>query len=1698
MTNPNSNNTNGLLGVTTSALIQTSPVVTAAVTSNISAHLDQETGEFISLNRVQDGQIITVYDYSGKQIGQVIVSPVTNTSGYIELDLSEKQINLEKVTVVVTDANNTVLQQIELTAPNLEAPTPPVVTDSANNGTVIIGKTEKNAQIKITSVDGSVELGTGVADQDGNFRITVKPAQNNGETIKIVATDPGGKVGESIQQVPDKTPPRQPDATSNEDGTKVYGTAEPGSKILVIGEGNKELGSGVADSLGNFTINMDPPLTDNQPANVYAVDASNNRSNPDNIIGRKDTMAPDHLKANINDTGTVLFGDTEPNAFITVRNSENKIIGQGQADDYGNFTINLNPSLTDGEYGSVTAADASNNYITQSILGPNVPPDLISAEINQSGTVISGEAEANAKIEVRNEAGKVIGAGQADANGHYEINLTELVVNDQKATVIAIDAVGNKSPNKTVIGPDIKAPDFLDAGLNGEGTVVTGSTEPNAKITVTDKKNQELGTATADANGNFTIVLNRPVTDGELIDVTAADAAGNALSKELSGPHIAPDAPEGAINDDGSALVGTAEPNSTIEVFDVAGNPIGEAKADANGNFTVSLNPALTNGEEVTFTAQDAAGNTSVPATAIAPDTTAPTLEANLNDEGTLVTGETEPNTKVEVRDPVTGEVIASGVSDDQGQFEIELNPALTDGNSVDVVAIDGSGNESDPVELTGNADTLPPLELTANLNADGDVVTGKTEAGAKVVVKNAADEVIGEATADANGNYTANLSKPLTDGAIGQVTASDAAGNTTPPVQVQGNKDTIGPDLDAELNDEGTVVTGKTEPGATVEVKDGNSVVGTATADANGHFTITLETPVTDGKTVNVIAKDAAGNPSQPVELTGTKDTIAPDYLDATLNADGTVVTGKTEAGAKVIVKDAQGNEIGQTTAGANGLYTAVLTKAITDGNIAKVTASDAAGNTIGPVEVQGLKDTIAPEIIDASLNTAGTELTGTATESKSTVTVYDSNNKVVGTGLTDENGKFTIKLDKAYVQGEKLTFVATDPFGNTGSPKTIYADTKIQAHDDVIKADVDLAYKVVCKSSVTESKVFGSIGKFLGISILGSSCADISFSVKAGETMSVDIKATNFGFATLLDGIRVTLYKQNDNGSWSKVVSNADMGLFNKFFLFFPEQAKIQAKDLPQGNYKIIAEDLSLFSFLSKNIVSVTYNTYAASTELEAVKANTVTGNLLADDLVTASTKLVKLTTADGKSVDVPATGTATLVGKYGTMVISADGTYKYTPNKDVSVVGKVDTFTYTIKDQSGAISTAKVNVQIGADEVKLNWDPTDPSKPATSLVLHDDADFVKGTVSQSTVTKDVASGNVYAQYCATSSTNSNTFTVSTGDQAKISVNFKAADCAFYADPSRTTFTWQLQKYNAAKGVWENVSGAAGSKTFGLVYQVKNGTTVFDGTVTVTDPGQYRVNFKTSGGYYYWNAEAFDTNVTVQTTNSSVWNLDSYGTAEGNIFTGVGVETLAKDSLGINSKLSISTDGGVTFKDVSSAGLNVQGQYGSLSIKADGSYAYKQNKGSVGTDDFVYKVVTANGESQTAHLEINYEYTVKGTAANDTFAADQILHILQMGSGADTVKFTALNLVDQGDVWTDFSKSQGDKIDVSALLSNKGVNASNLGQFVSIEKQGTNSVVKIDLDGVGTQHTAKELVVLQNTDTTLEELLKNNQFIY
>ena len=74
--------------------------------------------------------------------------------------------------------------------------------------------------------------------------------------------------------------------------------------------------------------------------------------------------------------------------------------------------------------------------------------------MNAEGTSVTGTAEPNAKIEIKNSADKVIGTGTADANGKFTITISPALTDSSKGSVIAIDSSGNKSTALEIIGSD--------------------------------------------------------------------------------------------------------------------------------------------------------------------------------------------------------------------------------------------------------------------------------------------------------------------------------------------------------------------------------------------------------------------------------------------------------------------------------------------------------------------------------------------------------------------------------------------------------------------------------------------------------------------------------------------------------------------------------------------------------------------------------------------------------------------------------------------------------------------------------------------------------------------------------------------------------------------------------------------------------------------------------------------------------------------------------------------------------------------------------------------------------------------------------------------------------------------------------------------------------------------------------------------
>ena len=428
------------------------------------------------------------------------------------------------------------------------------------------------------------------------------------------------------------------------------------------------------------------------------------------------------------------------------------------------------------------------------------------------------------------------------------------------------------------------------------------------------------------------------------------------------------------------------------------------------------------------------------------PDTPTATLGADTQ----TITGKAEANARIEVKD-VTGKVIATGQADAEGNYTVKLDQPLVNGGRVGVTAIDSAGNASKMAVVTGNKDTIAPDAPTAQLNADGTIVTGKTEANAKVSIYDADGKLLGTVTANKQGLYSIKVSPPLTSEKGGTVVAEDAAGNKSTSSKVFAGKDTVAPDQPTvEVNKEGTSIVGRAEANSKVVIKDADGkVIGSGTTDAQGKFEISLSPALAADKKGSVVLEDAAGNVSKPLEITAGKDTIAPDKAAAQINAAGDTVTGIAEANSKVEIKGPDGKTIGTGTVGADGKFTITISPALTDKNIGKVYIIDAAGNRSDATDVLGAKDTIAPNkpvlqtvtddvgpvkgAVAAGANTDDTKptLSGIG-EAKAVLTIYD-NGQPVGTVTVGDNGKWSFNFTQELGLGaHKITLTQTDAAGN------------------------------------------------------------------------------------------------------------------------------------------------------------------------------------------------------------------------------------------------------------------------------------------------------------------------------------------------------------------------------------------------------------------------------------------------------------------------------------------------------------------------------------------------------------------------------------------------------------------------------------------------------------------------------------------
>ena len=245
-------------------------------------------------------------------------------------------------------------------------------------------------------------------------------------------------------------------------------------------------------------------------------------------------------------------------------------------------------------------------------------------------------------------------------------------------------------------------------------------------------------------------------------------------------------------------ITGKGVPGATIVVTDKDGNTIGTTTVNDDKTWEVIVPGAesLEKDEVITVT-QTEKDKTPADETATVKDKvqpTKPTIDnpAAKNEPGkdsTTVTGKTDPNTEVTVKDK-DGNEIGKGKSDPNGNFTIETKPKQDPGTEVTITPKGGTPAKAIVTEDGPNQSATPSI----NQPTEGDnAITGRGTPGAEIVVTDKDGKVIGTTTVDPNGNWTVPVptNRPLKPGETITATQTEKgklpASNTT-TVKAKGN----------------------------------------------------------------------------------------------------------------------------------------------------------------------------------------------------------------------------------------------------------------------------------------------------------------------------------------------------------------------------------------------------------------------------------------------------------------------------------------------------------------------------------------------------------------------------------------------------------------------------------------------------------------------------------------------------------------------------------------------------------------------------------------------------------------------------------------------------------------------------------------------------------------------------------------------
>ena len=306
---------------------------------------------------------------------------------------------------------------------------------------------------------------------------------------------------------------------------------------------NIQLSVNFVDELGNKIIDSDT-------FNLFQGQKYSITSNPKELSGYKfiehvgnktgDVLTGDNLSLNyvyriisveINqptEGDQVVTGTGIPGDDIKLTDKDGNVIGEGKVGEDGKFEITPTRPLVPNEVITATPSTDGKEGTPSDTTVVEKPfdKDAHKPEVNQpteGDESITGKGQPGDKIVITDKDGNVIGEGEVDKDGNFDIKpdrplvpnevITATPSTDGKEGTPSDTTVAEKPFDKDAHKPEINQPTEGDQ-------VVTGTGTPGDDIKLTDKDGNVIGEGKVGEDGKFEITPTRPLVPGETLIIT--------------------------------------------------------------------------------------------------------------------------------------------------------------------------------------------------------------------------------------------------------------------------------------------------------------------------------------------------------------------------------------------------------------------------------------------------------------------------------------------------------------------------------------------------------------------------------------------------------------------------------------------------------------------------------------------------------------------------------------------------------------------------------------------------------------------------------------------------------------------------------------------------------------------------------------------------------------------------------------------------------------------------------------------------------------------------------------------------------------------------------------------------------------------------------------------------------------------------